>query len=89
MAKTAIENKQNLIIEGCYIPFDWQKDFSDEYLQEIRYACLIMTENYIENHFFDILRFGNALEHRTVGDVSKPELISATGAICKCAKNIN
>ena len=27
MIKTAIENKQNLIIEGCYIPFDWQKDF--------------------------------------------------------------
>ena len=22
MIKTAIENKQNLIIEGCYIPFD-------------------------------------------------------------------
>ena len=27
MIKTAIENKQNLIIEGCYIPFDWEKDF--------------------------------------------------------------
>ena len=27
MIKTAIENKQNLIVEGCYIPFDWQKDF--------------------------------------------------------------
>ena len=24
MTKTAIENKQNLIVEGCYIPFDWQ-----------------------------------------------------------------
>ena len=22
--KTAIENNQNLIVEGCYIPFDWQ-----------------------------------------------------------------
>lgn len=31
MIKTAIENKQNLIIEGCYIPFDWQKDFDAEY----------------------------------------------------------
>lgn len=28
MIKTAIENGQNLIIEGCYIPFDWKKEFS-------------------------------------------------------------
>ena len=28
MAKTAIENKQNLIVEGCYIPFDWKKTSS-------------------------------------------------------------
>ena len=32
MIKTAIENNQNLIIEGCYIPFDWQNDFDKEYL---------------------------------------------------------
>ena len=24
--KTNIENKQNIIIEGCYIPFDYKKD---------------------------------------------------------------
>lgn len=35
MIKTAIENKQNLIIEGCYIPFDWPKDFAKEYLDNI------------------------------------------------------
>ena len=29
IVKTAIENKQNLIIEGCYIPFDWRRDFED------------------------------------------------------------
>ena len=34
MIKTAIENKQNLIIEGCYIPFDWQKAFDSEYQTE-------------------------------------------------------
>ena len=27
MVKTAIENGQDLIVEGCYIPFDWAKDF--------------------------------------------------------------
>ena len=25
--KTAIENKQNLIVEGCYIPLEGEKDF--------------------------------------------------------------
>ena len=36
MIKTAIENKQNLVVEGCYIPFDWQKDFDNEYLENIK-----------------------------------------------------
>lgn len=52
--KTAVENKQNLIIEGCYIPFDWEKDFSKEYLDQIKYYCLVMSEKYIRNHFEDI-----------------------------------
>lgn len=43
MIKTAIENKQNLIIEGCYIPFDWENDFAKEYLNNIRYFCLVMS----------------------------------------------
>lgn len=42
MIKTAVENKQNLIVEGCYIPFDWQKDFTREYLENIRCFCLVM-----------------------------------------------
>ena len=44
MIKTAIENKQNLIVEGCYIPFDWKIDFEQEYLNNIRYYCLVMSE---------------------------------------------
>ena len=52
--KTAIENEQNLIVEGCYIPFDWAKDFNKEYLLQIKYYCLIMSENYIQKHFSDI-----------------------------------
>ncbi len=74
--KTAIENRQNLIVEGCYIPFDWQKDFREEYLRDIRYHCLIMTENYIENHFSDIVKFENAVEHRLYANaLSKTALI--------------
>ena len=64
MIKTAIENRQNLIVEGCYIPFDWQKDFSAEYLNSIRYYCLVMSENYIKNHFADIKQYANVIENR-------------------------
>ena len=64
MVKTAIENQQNLIVEGCYIPFDWQKDFDGEYLASIRYYCLIMSEEYIRNHFADIKKYANVIEHR-------------------------
>lgn len=64
MVKTAIENKQNLIVEGCYIPFDWQKDFESEYLKNIRYYCIVMSEAYIKNHFVDIKCHASAIEAR-------------------------
>ena len=64
IAKTAIENKQNLIIEGCYIPFNWQKDFDAQYLENIKYYCLIMTEEYIRNHFDNIKKYANVIENR-------------------------
>ena len=62
--KTAIENRQNLVIEGCYIPFDWKQSFDNEYLNEIRYYCLVMTKEYIETHFDDIKHYANSIEHR-------------------------
>ena len=64
MVKTAIENKQNLIVEGCYIPFDWQKDFEKAYLENIRYVCLIMSRQYIEEHFADIQKYASIIENR-------------------------
>ena len=64
MIKTAIENGQNLIIEGCYIPFDWKNDFSKEYLDNIRYYCLVMSEKYIRNHFNDIKNYACVIENR-------------------------
>ena len=64
--KTAVENKQNLIVEGCYIPFDWRKNFDERYLPFIRFICLAMTENYIENHFDDITGFESEIEDRSI-----------------------
>ena len=77
MVKTAVENKQNLIVEGCYIPFDWQKDFEKEYLENIQYVCLVMSENYIENHFADIQTMANVIECRLDdSDLDKEVLIA-------------
>ena len=76
MIKTAIENHQNLIVEGCYIPFDWAKDFEPAYLDAIRYRCLIFSEKYIRNHFEDILRFANVIEARVTDDCT-PESVLA------------
>lgn len=64
MVKTAIENRQNLIVEGCYIPFDWKKDFSEAYLKEICGICLVMSRNYILEHFGDIKEHANDIEKR-------------------------
>ena len=64
MVKTAIENKQNLIVEGCYIPFDWAKDFEEAYRKEIHYVCLIMSRRYIETHFGAIKTHADAMEAR-------------------------
>ena len=62
--KTAIENSQNLIIEGCYIPFDWKDSFTQRYLSQIRATWLIMSENYINTHFEQILAHANDIEQR-------------------------
>lgn len=72
--KTAIENNQNLIVEGCYIPFDWSKDFDDMYLEQIKYYCLVMTQEYIEAHFNDIKVFACVIENR--------------GDDCECTKEM-
>ena len=64
MVKTAIENRQNLIVEGCYIPLDWMNDFSDEYRKDIQCYCLVMSESYIRTHFDDIKQYASAIERR-------------------------
>ena len=62
--KTAIENEQNLIVEGCYIPFDWGKSFDERYLQSIRFICLAMSDEYIDSHFEEIKSHGSDIETR-------------------------
>ncbi len=66
VVKTAIENRQNLIIEGCYIPFDWRRDFDEQYLAHIKFICLAMTAEYIEDHFDEIISHESEVEARLV-----------------------
>jgi len=89
MIKTAIENKQNLIVEGCYVPFDWAKDFEKEYLENIRYYCLIMSEDYIRKHFADIKKYANIVENR-INDVCTPEsVLEDNGQVLALAQKYN
>ncbi len=88
MIKTAIENRQNLIVEGCYIPFDWAEDFEREYLNEIRFYCLVMSKNYIINHFSDIKKFAGIIENRGDNEGCTPETVLEDNAKIweKCQK---
>ena len=80
MIKTAIENGQNLIVEGCYIPFEWEKDFEAEYLKEIKYYCLVMSEKYIANHFASIKKFASVIEERLDDEYCTPETVRRDNA---------
>lgn len=73
--KTAVENGQNLIVEGSYIPFDWAKDFDSVYLAHIRFYCLVMDENYIRNHFADIQKYANVIESRLDDSYCTPQML--------------
>ena len=64
MIKTAIENEQNLIVEGCYIPFNWRQDFSEQYLESIRFICLAMTDDFIDAHIDEIKNHNSDIEKR-------------------------
>lgn len=83
MIKIAIENKQNLIVEGCYIPFDFKKDFSKEYLPFIKDICLIFSENYIENNYDNIINKGSVIEKRLDYNYPKELMIEDNKKVLK------
>lgn len=89
MIKTAIENKQNMIVEGCYIPYDWEQSFEPEYLKEIRYFCLVMSETYIRAHFAEIKTFASVIEERLDDSDCTMEMVLRDNAevLCECKKH--
>ena len=89
MIKTAIENNQNMIVEGCYIPFDYEKDFEREYLDNIKYYCLVMSEDYIRNHFDDIKSYANVIENRLEDECVVEGVIEDNKRILELVKKHN
>ncbi len=89
MVKTAVENKQNLIVEGCYIPFDWQKDFAPEYLESIKFYCLVMSEEYIRSHFSDIKGYANIIESRMDDECTMESVLEDNAQILTLAQKHN
>ncbi|MCI8367487.1 MAG: AAA family ATPase [Eggerthellaceae bacterium] len=76
MAKTAIENQQDLVIEGGYIPGNWKDSFDDDELENIAAYCLTMSEDYIRGRFDDIAKHANVAETRLDdSDLSEAELV--------------
>ena len=86
MIKTVIENKQNLVVEGCYIPFDWKKDFEADYLEHIQYYCLVMSEDYIRTHFSDIRKCANVVEKRLEDDCTIESVLADNKQVLEQAK---
>ena len=77
MIKTAIENDQNLIVEGCYVPFDWRADFDEDYLSAIRFICLAFTDEYIDAHFDEIRLHASDIESRLDDSYCSSEKLKA------------
>ena len=75
--KTAVENGQDLIVEGCYVPFRWRRDFDERYLPRIRFLCLAFTERYVDAHFDEIRAHASDIEARPEDTDCTPERIKA------------
>ena len=76
--RPAIENEQNLILEGCYIPVEWQDSFTDEELAHIKCLFIVMSETYIRDHIADITDYANVIEKRLADEIDMDRLIECS-----------
>ena len=83
MIKTVIENEQNLILEGCYIPVEWKESFTEEDLSHIKCVFIVMSESYIREHFSDIVGYANAIEKRLNDQPDMERLIRCSNGFQK------
>ena len=63
--ETNIENKQNIIIEGCYIYPHRLNEFDEEYRKEIIPVFMGFSRKYVENNYFSqVIENRNIIENR-------------------------
>ncbi len=88
IVKTAIENQQNLIVEGCYIPENWRSYFSESYLSEIRCIFIVMSESYLREHFDNVVGYADVIEARIDDRSDLERLIACSiGFKADCIEN--
>ena len=75
MIKTAVENNQNMIMEGCYIPGEWKDSFTPEYLSKIYCTFITMSEDYLRHNFKLVKEKASVIEHRLNDEVDLERLI--------------
>ena len=83
MMKTAIENRQDLIVEGCYVPFRWREDFDERYLPHLRFICLVMTDRYGDAHFGEIRGHASDIEARLEDACCTADQVKAWNRSCR------
>lgn len=81
MIKTAIENNQHMIIEGCYLFPERLKEFDEEYLCFIIPVFMGFTANYVKNNFHTgIIAHRSDIEQRGYDEDRSIEQIIAGNA---------
>lgn len=78
LIKTAIENDQNMIVEGCYIPSEWREQFDDSYLKDIKCFFITMSEDYLRQNISKLTEYGNVIEKRLDDEVDLERLINCS-----------
>jgi putative acetyltransferase len=88
---TNIENRQNIIIEGCYLPPEHINDFDPNYLKHIISLYIGFSKDYIEKHFDSgIIEHRSEIEQKEYDDfyMNKDNFIKLHAQIKEhCKKN--
>ena len=60
-----------------------------EYLDNIKFYCLVMSENYIRSHFEDIKNHANVIENRLCDDCNSEDILADNANVLENAKKHN
>jgi len=77
MIDTCIENGQNQIIEGCYLPPEQVKPMLGP---DVAAVYLVFSEDYLRAHYDLVLQHENVIEQRLHGGAPDPEEMIAANA---------